>query len=96
MRTGHDPYTNYYYAQVLYALGDNGYAKLFPDTEERLVWSKYRDAYFAWASKTQNEDGSWSGAQWGIGPLFNTAVNLIILQMDNEAVSFIASSPRSR
>src|SRR5712691_11333609 len=42
---GHWEYTHYYYAQALYVLGDDGYAKMFPDSRpgERLTWSKYRD-----------------------------------------------------
>ena len=32
-RIGHDEYTHYYYAQAIYILGDDGYAKLFPDSK---------------------------------------------------------------
>ena len=31
-RFGHDEYTHYYYAQAMYILGEEGYAKLFPDS----------------------------------------------------------------
>ncbi|HEV3258757.1 MAG TPA: prenyltransferase/squalene oxidase repeat-containing protein, partial [Gemmataceae bacterium] len=39
-RMGHDEYTQYYYAQVAYMLGEEGYGKLFPDSRasERLTW----------------------------------------------------------
>src|SRR5436190_4148630 len=31
-RGGHDEYTHYYYAQAMYTLGEDGYAKLFPES----------------------------------------------------------------
>src|SRR6266849_5583798 len=42
---GHWEYTHYYYAQALYVLGENGYAKMFPEArpDERLTWSRYRE-----------------------------------------------------
>lgn len=86
-RMGHDEYAHYYLAQVIYALGDNGYAKLFPDSapEDRLTWSKYRKQTFDALVRTQNEDGSWSGSgRWGsVGPIYSTAIALTILQLDN-------------
>ena len=47
-RFGHDEYTHYYYSQAVYILGEDGYGKLFPDSdkEERLTWTKYRKATF--------------------------------------------------
>jgi len=79
---GHWEYTHYYYAQALYVLGDDGYAKMFPDSRpgERLTWSKYRDVIFDYLASRQNADGSWS--QGHIGPLFTTACHLAILQLD--------------
>src|SRR5262249_23517960 len=37
-------FLNVYHAQVLYALGQDGYGKLFPDArpQERLTWSMYQ------------------------------------------------------
>jgi hypothetical protein len=86
-RMGHDEYTHYYYAQALYILGDTGYAKLFPEArpEERLTWSKYRQATFDYLAKAQAADGSWTGTgNWGyIGPVYATAMYLTILQLDD-------------
>ena len=85
-RIGHDEYTHYYYAQVLYMLGEDGYAKLFPESNEhdRLTWSKYRKTTFAALVKLQSSDGSWnSSATWGyVGPIYTTALSLSILQLD--------------
>ncbi|MBL8796195.1 MAG: terpene cyclase/mutase family protein [Planctomycetia bacterium] len=86
-RMGHDEYTHYYYGQALYILGDDGFAKLFPQSkpEERLTWSKYRTAMFEHLKNTQNKnDGSWSGGY--IGPIFSTSVYLTILQLDNSTL----------
>jgi hypothetical protein len=82
-RMGHDEYTHYYYAQSLYMLGDDGWAKLFPESKEsdRLTWSKYRKATFDNLVRSQGADGSWSGGH--VGPVFITAVYLTILQLDN-------------
>lgn len=82
-RFAHDEYTHYYYAQSLYLLGDNGYAKLFPESKEteRLTWSKYRKATFDQLVKNQNSDGSWNSGN--IGAVYTTSVNLTILQLDN-------------
>ncbi len=81
-RTGHhDEYTYYYYAQAIYMLGDDGWAKLFPDSkEEGLKWKTFRKASFDGLIKSQGSDGSWSGGQ--VGPVFITAVHLSILQLD--------------
>jgi hypothetical protein len=80
---GHWEYTHYYYSQAIYTLGEDGYAKLFPDSKpaERLTWTKYRDVIFDYLSSRQNADGSWS--QGYIGPVFTTACHLTILQLDN-------------
>ena len=82
-RFGHDEYTHYYFAQALYCLGDNGYAKLFPDSKEqdRLTWTKYKKANFDSLLRSQSADGSWQGGQ--VGPVFISAVYLTILQLDN-------------
>jgi squalene cyclase len=85
-RFGHDEYTHYYYAQAMYALGETGYAKLFPTSKEadRMTWSKYRKAMFDNLVRSQGSDGSWSGGH--VGPVFITAVHLAILQLDNAAL----------
>jgi len=83
---GHDEYTHYYYAQAVYTLGENGYAKLFPDSKasERLSWKGYKKDNFANIIQSQASDGSWSGGM--VGPAFITPVYLTILQLDNAAL----------
>ncbi len=85
-RFGHDEYTHYYYAQALYALGDNGYEKMFPGSKEadKLSWKKYRETTFDAMIKSQQSDGSWTGGQ--VGLVFITSVYLTIMQMDNGAI----------
>jgi hypothetical protein len=82
-RFNHDEYTQYYWAQALYVLGDEGYAKLFPRSpeSERLTWSKYRKVMFDHLVHTQSADGSWNGGY--IGQIFATTAYLTILQLDN-------------
>lgn len=86
-RMGHDEYTHYYYSQTIYALGENGYAKLFPTARpaERLTWKKYREATFDGLIKSQASNGSWSGHNWTarFGEVYVTAAFLTILQLDN-------------
>jgi hypothetical protein len=78
----HDEYTHYYWAQSVYALGEEGYAKMFPGVKaaERITWSKYKKDNFSRLVKMQQSDGSWNGAQ--VGPIFATACYLSILQLD--------------
>jgi hypothetical protein len=83
---GHWEYTHYYFAQAIYSLGDDGYAKLFPDSKpsERLTWSKYRQVIFDYLASRQSSDGSWS--QGYIGAPFTTACHLTIMQLDKAAL----------
>jgi hypothetical protein len=85
-RAGHDEYTHYYYAQAVYLLGDDRWARLFPDSKEadRVTWSKYRKATFDNLIAMQREDGRWEGGQ--VGAIFITAVHLSIMQLDNAAL----------
>jgi hypothetical protein len=80
---GHSEYTHYYYGQVIYSLGEDGYAKLFPDSKEseQLKWSKYRKAFFEYLATHQNSDGSWNGCP--IGAVYTACCYLTILQLDN-------------
>lgn len=83
-RQGHDEYLQYYYAQAMYILGEDRWAKLFPeekDSTSHMTWSKYRKQMHDHILKTQASDGSWTGGY--IGPHFATCVNLTILQLDN-------------
>ncbi|HVS36336.1 MAG TPA: protein kinase [Gemmataceae bacterium] len=85
-KLGHDEYIQYYYAQALYILGDDGYAKLFPSSKptEQLGWSKYRQATFDDLLSRQSADGGWRTGS--IGPVYSTACYLTILQLDNEVL----------
>jgi hypothetical protein len=79
---GHWEYTHYYYSQCLYIIGDEGYARLFPQSkpEERLTWKKYREVTFKYLAGRQSSDGSWNTGH--IGAVFTTACHLTILQLD--------------
>jgi hypothetical protein len=86
-RMAHHEYTHYYYAQVIYVLGEDRYKKLFPDakSDEILTWSKYRKALFDDLKRTQSPDGSWSDDNWTarmVGPIYVTACYLTCLQLD--------------
>jgi hypothetical protein len=81
-RFGHYEYTHYYYAQVAYMLGDDGYARLFPGSREgeRLTWSKYKSNVLEGLLKRQSADGSWSSGY--IGTVYSTSCFLAILQLE--------------
>lgn len=83
---GHWEYTHYYYGQVLYTLGDDRYAKLFPDAkgQELLTWTKYKTVIFPYLTSRQSTDGSWNMS--GIGPVYSTACCLTILQLDKSVL----------
>lgn len=52
---GHDDYIYYYYAQAIYMLGEDGWAKLFPDDKGKpLTWSAFRKASFDVLIKSQH------------------------------------------
>jgi hypothetical protein len=78
----HNEYTHYYFSQAMYVLGEDGYAKMFPNSRpaDRLTWSKYRKETFDYMVKNQSGDGSWSG---NLGPVYMTAVYACIMQLDN-------------
>jgi len=63
---GHWHYTYLYYSQVVYRQGDK-------------EWIPFRDKLYNHIIKEQQPDGSWSG---NIGPIYVTACNLIMLQLD--------------
>ena len=83
VREGHDEFMHYYLAQVMYNLGEERYAKLFPYTrpEMRLTWSRYRKSMFDSMLRSQNSDGSWDSGF--VGPIYGTVVHLTILQLEN-------------
>lgn len=83
--TGHDDYTQYYWAQAVYMLGDDGWEKLFGQTpvEQRVTWTGYRNAMFKFLAGNQAGNGSWAPrGGWGVGPVFATSINLTIMQLD--------------
>ena len=84
-RVDKDEFLHYYYAQVVYRLGDAGWQRLFPESakEERLTWTAYRQARFDFLQATQDKDGSWKDSSSGFGPVYATAVHLTVMQMDN-------------
>lgn len=63
---GHDYYTHLYAAQAFYQAGDKYWDTYFPDARDQLI-------------KQQGGDGSWNGD--GIGPVYGSAIALIILQL---------------
>jgi len=68
---GHWHYAHYYYAQALYCQGGE-------------AWEKYRDRLYTRLIREANPDGSWS--QGYIGPVYTTAINLTILQLEKGAL----------
>ena len=68
---GHWHYAHYYYAQVRYREGGKS-------------WEAYRDKIQSRLLREANPDGSWS--QGYIGPVYTTAINLTILQLEHAAL----------
>jgi len=90
-RMGHDEYTHYYWAQVMYVLGEDRYQKMFPAAkkDDLLTWSKYRKQVFDEYKRSQAADGSWSADSWTarmIGPVYTTACALTMMQLDKAAL----------
>jgi hypothetical protein len=69
--SGHWHYAHYYYSQVLYREGGKR-------------WEDYRNKIYDRLLKEVNPDGSWT--QGYIGPVYTTAINLTILQLENAAL----------
>jgi hypothetical protein len=89
--TGHDEYSNLYFGQVMYLLGDDRYHTLI-DKEAKadaMTWSEYKKMAFPNYLKGQGADGGWAqGGSWGVGPIFATATALIIMQQEKNLVPF--------
>jgi len=68
---GHWHYTHYYYAQVCYREGGK-------------AWEDYRKKVFDKILHEASSDGSW--VQGFVGPVYSTAINLTILQLENAAL----------
>jgi hypothetical protein len=80
-RLAHDEYQNYYFSQVMYVLGDDGWEKLVGEKAGGMKWSEFRKTMFEYIKSTQAADGSWNGGY--IGQVMATSVNLTILQLEN-------------
>ncbi len=65
---GHWHYAHFYYSQVMYRLGDKD-------------WSSYSRDLYREILRQQSANGSWKEGH--IGPVYVTAINATILQMDN-------------
>jgi hypothetical protein len=63
---GHWHYTYLYYSQVMYRQGSK-------------EWNPFRDKLYDKIVSEQNDEGHWTG---NIGPIYVTACNLIMLQLD--------------
>ena len=63
---GHWHYTYLYYSQVVYREGGK-------------TWTEFRDRLYNTITGQQTQDGAWTG---NIGPIYVTAINLAILQLD--------------
>lgn len=68
---GHWHYAHYYFSQVLYREGG-------------ASWDEYRGGVFAKLAAEAGPDGSWT--QGYIGPVYTTAINLTILQLERGAL----------
>jgi RNA polymerase sigma factor (sigma-70 family) len=69
------------FALATFWLGDEGHARLLPESkpQERLTWTRFRKEAFDYLLKTQNEDGSWGDEP---GKVRATALSLAVLQLD--------------
>jgi hypothetical protein len=86
-RLGQYEFTHFYMSQAIFKMGEEGHGKLRPDlaeeTPKALVrWTEHRALLFDTIAKKQSDDGSFTGGY--VGPVYQTAVYLVILQLDNE------------
>jgi hypothetical protein len=65
---GHWHYTHFYYSQVMFRLGDDKWRKYFDDIGNDIV-------------RKQSPSGAWKEGH--VGPVYTTAINTTILQLDN-------------
>jgi len=65
---GHWHYTHFYYSQVMYRQGDERWQPYFTELGQDII-------------RKQSADGSWKEGH--VGPVYTTAINSTILQMDN-------------
>jgi hypothetical protein len=82
-RQNHDEYQSYYFGQAVYALGDDKYGEMYPNDAKDtwLTWTRFKDTTFQGILDNQDKNsGGWNGGY--VGPVFATAVNLTLLQLD--------------
>ncbi len=65
---GHWHYTHYYYAQVVYRMGNKEWDKYFAQISKEIM-------------RKQSASGDWKEGH--VGPIYTTAINATILQLDN-------------
>jgi hypothetical protein len=88
-------YEHYWLALVAHSLAEDGHARLRPDLADQekssrkellLTWSRFRRETFRRFAEEQHNDGSW---QTGMNPTTDTALRLIVLQLECEHVSWL-------
>jgi hypothetical protein len=79
--------THLYMARVAHALGENGHRQ-YAAAKNELKWSTYRETVFRSIKAAQSADGSW--VETVPGPVYGSAVALIILQMENDYIPAFA------
>ncbi|MCE9561239.1 MAG: terpene cyclase/mutase family protein [Planctomycetes bacterium] len=82
-RVAHDEYQSYYFAQFMYVLGDDRYGQMFPQEDKStwMTWTKYKEAMYPYLIEQQDKtSGAWNSGH--ISPVFTSAVNLTILQLE--------------
>jgi len=65
---GHWHYTHYYYSQVMFRLGEQKWRKYFDDIGNEII-------------RKQSPSGAWKEGH--VGPVYTTAINTTILQIEN-------------
>jgi len=80
--TANNEFMFHYYSQVAYVLGDDGHRKLIANVDDKnaLRWIQFRSEVFKALQAKQLADGSWAGST--VGPVYQTIVNLSVLQLE--------------
>lgn len=67
---GHWHYAHFYYSQALYRIGGDEWEKYFQVLSDEIL-------------RKQSASGAWKESQGHVGPVYTTAINATILQMEN-------------
>jgi len=87
---GRETFALFHHALAMHALGEHGQAKLMGKKSEQPTWSKQRPLIFDHIVATQSAAGNWTPRDWKPREVvFGTAINLIMLQLDNEHVPIL-------